>query len=86
MISQSRENENYMKKLEIILGICSNTRENIENMIIKYSSNMLNYNEKGIKEDLIVVSSNLDAVMKLVDPIFKLYYVLPSTTENENGI
>lgn len=82
MITQLRENESYMKKLEIILGICSNTRENLENMILKYSNGI--YLEKGIKEDLILVSSNLDAVMKLVDPIFKLYYVLPSNTENEN--
>lgn len=86
MISNVRENEDIMKKLERVLGICSNTRDNIENLIVKYSGNISDYNEAGLKEDLIVISANMDSILKLVDPIFRHYLVLPNTIENDNGI
>ncbi len=76
-----KENEDVVKKLERILDICNNTRDNIEKMIAKYSSH-----EADINEDLNSVSVNLSAIMNFIDPIFKLYLVMPNNTENENGI
>lgn len=88
MASSKRENEEIMNKLDRILGFCSNTKENIDSMILKFSMNSTNdpeiYNENHLKEDMKVVSTNIDSIMNFVDPIFKHYLVLPNTTENEN--
>jgi hypothetical protein len=85
MTSSKRENEEIMNKLDRILGFCSNTKENIDSMILKFSMNDPEiYNENHLKEDMKVVSTNIDSIMNFVDPIFKHYLVLPNTTENEN--
>lgn len=85
MVSSKRENEEIMNKLDRILGFCSNTKENIDSMILKFSMNDPEiYNENNLKEDMKVVSTNIDSIMNFVDPIFKHYLVLPNTTENEN--
>ena len=86
MITNIRENDDLMKKLERILGICTNTNDNIEKMIARYSSNFENYNEQELKEDLNLVSANLNTIMNFIDPIFRQYLVVPSTLENEDGI
>ncbi len=85
MITNVRENEDIIKKLERILGICHNTRDNIEKMITKYSTNFEGYKEPELKEDLNLVSANMNTVMNFVDPIFRHYLVVPTNIENENG-
>ena len=85
-LTSKRENEEIMSKLDRILGFCSNTKENIDSMIMKYSLNdSIVYNEMNLKEDMKVVSTNLDAIMNFVDPIFKHYLVVPNSVDNENG-
>jgi hypothetical protein len=83
--TDKRENEEVMMKLDRILSFCGNTKETIETMIVKYTHNFPEYTDDRLKDDMKNISTNLDAMMTLVDPIFKHYLILPSSTENENG-
>jgi DNA phosphorothioation-dependent restriction protein DptG len=78
-----RENEETLKKLERLLGQSMNTKDCVDRMIQKCSLPF--YNEQDMKEDLKVISNNLDAIMNNIDPIFRLYLILPTNVENENG-
>lgn len=79
-ISSTRENEEILRKLERILGTCSNIRENIESIISKDPDK---YSESEMIEDMNVISHHLNTVMKSCDPIFNYYLVVPNNTEND---
>lgn len=79
-----RENEETIKKLERLLGQTLNTKENIDRMIHKCITND-SYSQKEMKEDLKTLSNNMDAIVNNIDPKFKHYLILPSTTDNDNG-
>jgi hypothetical protein len=83
--STTRENEEILKKLDRMLGICLNTRDNVDYMLNKYNnmSNITNDNE--LMEDIGIVSNNLSTIMSGSDPILKHYIVVPNTVENENS-
>jgi hypothetical protein len=89
MIANSlRENEDILRKLERFRDICSNIRENIERIIMKYYSPTtieVDINPEEMLEDINFISFNLNMLMKLSDPIFKHYLALPFSVENENS-
>jgi hypothetical protein len=81
-ISKIRENEEILRKLERILGTCSNLHENILAMINKETM----YSSDEMLEDINIVSHHLNTIMTYCDPIFNYYLVVPNSVEIEERI
>lgn len=85
MITNSRENEEILVKLERVRDVCLNTQDKIVTILNKHFTDMeLELPKQDIIEDLNYISHNLSTTMKYCDPIFKHYIVLPSSTTEEN--
>lgn len=85
MISNSRENEEILVKLERVRDVCLNTQDKIVTIFNKHFTDMeLELPKQDIIEDLNYISHNLSTAMKYCDPIFKHYIVLPSSTIEDN--
>ncbi len=83
MIPNTRDNNEIVRKLERILGTCSNIRDEIEIIIKK---NNTEEDKSIISEDINRIAGNLNSVMKSTEPFFRYYLIIPNTTERDDSI
>ena len=86
MNSKERYNEDILKELEKIKAICNNALNKVDELLKRYfTDNTIEVPVEKDKliEDITFISHNLSSAMSFCEPLFKHYYAIPSSTENE---
>jgi hypothetical protein len=81
--TSTKEDDEMNRKLDRILGTCSNIRDNIE---IALKKNNTERDKSLLYEDINLIAGNLNSVMKSTEAFFRYYLVVPNTTVRDDSI
>jgi hypothetical protein len=79
----TKEDDEVNRKLDRILGTCSNIRDHIELVLKK---NNTESDKTLLFDDINTIAGNLNSVMKATEPFLRYYLVVPSNTSRDESI
>ncbi len=80
--TSTKEDDDINRKLDRILGTCSNVRDHIE---LTLKKNNTETDKTLLYEEINTIAGNLNSVMKSTDAFFRYYLVVPNTTVRDES-
>ncbi len=81
--TNTKEDDEINRKLDRILGTCSNIRDHLE---LTFKKNNTERDKAVLNDDINIIAGNLNSVMKSTEAFFRYYLVVPNTTARDDSI